>query len=67
MAQHADAIAKNRAAGIGAGGIHGEHANQFSFASKLMHQLIGQRALPRAGRASDAKHGGFSRMRKQLF
>ena len=61
MAEHADAVAENCAAGVRAGWIHRDNAHRFAFAAKLVNQLIGQRALSRTGRAGDADHGGLAR------
>ena len=67
MAEHADTVAQNCAAGIRAGRIHREHANRFALAAKLVNQTIRQRAFSRARRAGDSDHGGTSGMRKQFL
>ncbi len=53
MSLHADAIAKNRAAGVGTCRIDGNNPNVIPLRSIMRGQPIDQRALPRSGCASN--------------
>src|SRR5205807_10263188 len=55
---HADAVAENRSARVGARGIDRDDAQRLAFAPVELRELVNQRALPRpgcAGHAEDAR------------
>ena len=54
MALHANAVAQNRTARIGAGGVHSDHAHGFVLFPVMSGQPIYQRALAGAGSARDS-------------
>ena len=66
MALHADAIAKDRAAGVRTGGIDGDDANCFSLRAVMRGQPIDQRALARSRRACHADHKGVAGVREKF-
>ena len=51
---HADAVPKDRAAGVRAGRINGDDANGFSARAIVSGEFIDERAFARAGRAGDS-------------
>ena len=58
---HANAVAQNRAAGVGAGRVDGDDADGLIFFAIVLGELIDQRALPcsgRAGQTDDARVAG---------
>ena len=65
MLLHANAVAQNRAAGVGAGGIDGDDADRRSLLAIVVCQLIDQRALARAGRAGEPEYPRLAAVRKQ--
>src|SRR5438046_615407 len=67
MRLHANAVAENRAAGVGAGGIDGNDSHAVVFFSEFLRQLINQRALARARRSGDAYSLGLTRVGKEFF
>jgi hypothetical protein len=67
MAQHADAVAQDRAAGVRAGGIHRDDAHLFAFAAQLVDQPVYERAFARARRTGDADDGGASGVREKFL
>ena len=62
---HADAVAQNRAAGIGAAGVNGDDADGLAFGAQQPCELIGQRAFARAGWAGDTEHQRAAGMREE--
>ncbi len=66
MAEHADAVAQDRAAGAPAGGVHRDDGGGASLAAQLARHGIHQRALARARRTGDADHHRVSGARLQL-
>ena len=54
MVLHADAVAKDRSSGEGAGGIDGQDADGPSLRAEVGDEAIDQRALSRARVSSDA-------------
>ena len=56
MLLHADAVAQNRSAGVGTGGIDRDDADGAFFLAIVAGQLIDQRALARARRTGESKY-----------
>ena len=67
MLLHADAVAKNRPAGVRTGRIHRDNADPTLVFAITACQLINQRALPRPGRPRQAEHTRFPAVREQRF
>ena len=65
MVLHADAVAQNCAAGIGARRIDRDDAYRPVFLAIVSSELIHQRALPRAGGARESKDARMSAVRKE--
>ena len=54
VALHTDAVAEDGAPCEGACGVDGQHADGLPFLAEAVDEAVGQRALPRTGRAGDA-------------
>jgi hypothetical protein len=66
MLLHADAIAQNRAAGLGTGGVDREHADLLALIAQHAGELIAQGAFACARRSCHAEDHGVSSARKQV-
>ena len=64
---HADAVAENRAAGVGAGGIDGDDGDGAILLAIKAGELIDQRALPRARRTGQADDPSFACVWEDCF
>ena len=67
MILHANAIAQNRSASVGTGGVDGDNADGTIIFAIEAGQLIDQRALARSGRPRQPKHTGFPAVWEQSF
>ena len=56
MGLHAYAITQNRAAGVRAGGIHGDDAHRFLLLPIFTGKLVHQRTFARAGSARKSEY-----------
>ena len=65
MVLHADAVAQNRPARVGARGIDSNDANGAAFLAVVARELVHQRALARARRAGESKDSRMSAMGKE--
>ena len=65
MLLHANAVAENRAAGVGTGRIDGDDAHGAILPAINAGELIDERALACSGRASQAEDAGFAGMREE--
>ena len=67
MILHADAVAENRAAGVGTGRIDGDDADGAVLLAIVLGELIDQGALPCSRRAGETDDACFARMREEGF
>src|SRR5258708_12298992 len=67
VALHTNTVAENCAAGVGAGGVHGDNSDSLVLLAMLSGETIDQRALSRAGGAGDAGEIGCAGLREKNF
>jgi hypothetical protein len=67
MLLHANAIAQNGAAGIGAGGINRDNSDCSAFLAIVTSQLVYKRALTRARRTGQAQDARVSAVGEKLL
>jgi len=67
MALHANAVTKDCAARVGAGGVDSDDADSFVPFAVVRREAIDECALASAGSASDSSEIGCSSLRKQNF
>ena len=64
---HADAVAENRSARVGARGIDRDDAQRLAFAPVELRELVNQRALPRPGCAGHAEDARLTAVREECL
>ena len=67
MVLHANAVAENRAPGVGTGRIDSDDPNCAVFFAIVLSQLIDQRALACTGRAGQPNGERLARVREKFF